>query len=126
MTWRHYLALARGLAGQRFEASQRSAVSRAYYGAFNLSRRWLEMNVTPIDNRGAHKQVWSTFQAADRATPETRKAWILIGSLGDSLHVLRNEADYDDRVELNSLGAMQAVANAERIVALLPELELAD
>jgi uncharacterized protein (UPF0332 family) len=124
--WRHYLALARGLAGQRFEASRRSAVSRAYYGAFNICRRWLETNVTPIDNRGAHGQVWSTFQVADRATPETRRAWILIGSLGDSLHVLRNEVDYDDRVELNSRSAMQAVANAERIVALLPELELAD
>ena len=104
----------------------RSAVSRAYYAAFNISRRWLEANVTPIHNRGAHGQVWRIFQAADRATPATREAWILVGSLGDSLRALRNEADYAEIVPGLGGSVLNAVRDTERILVLLPKLELAD
>jgi hypothetical protein len=126
VNWDQYLVLAQGLARHPFEASERSAISRAYYASFNVSRRWLEANVTPIDNRGAHGQVWQTFRTAEHANPASRKAWILVGRLGDALRVLRNEADYADRIELGPVGALRAVANAERILELLPELELAD
>jgi hypothetical protein len=126
VNWSAYVVLARGLAGHPFEASRRSAVSRAYYGAFNSSRRWLEANVTPIDNRTAHEQVWETFKTADRANQATRADWALIGGLGDSLRSLRNRADYDDEVaELDRL-ALGAVKTAERILELLPRLEVAD
>ena len=125
MIWGDYMILARGLAADRFEASQRSAISRAYYAAFNISRGWLEANVGPVDNRRAHQEVWRAFRIADGASPASRKAWILIGRLGQSLRVLRNEVDYDDRVDLGTEGAVRAIANAERILALLPELKLA-
>jgi hypothetical protein len=125
VNWEEYVILARGLTKHRLEAMDRSAVSRAYYGAFNLSRRWLEANVTPIDNRRAHEQVWETFKTADRASATTRRWWILVGGLGDSLRHLRNQADYDDQVEFAG-GAERAVAAAERIVRLLGELEVAD
>jgi len=126
MNWGGYLTLAEGLAANRLEASDRSAVSRAYYAAFNVSRRWLEANVTQIDNRGSHGQVWQAFKAANRATPATREAWVLVGSLGNSLRVLRNQADYDDIVP--DLGGRVTVAlrDAERILRLLPELRFAD
>lgn len=126
MNWADYLVLAKGLAGHPFEASKRSAVSRAYYGAFNGGRRWLEANVTPIDNRGAHGQVWGTFKAAEHASEATRSAWRLVGVLGDSLRALRNQADYDDGVPGLDLHAPYAVDTAERILALLGELRLAD
>ena len=42
MNWEENLILARGLAKQPFEVTERAAVGRAYYGAFNLARRWLE------------------------------------------------------------------------------------
>lgn len=126
MNWRQYVVLAKGLAKQPFEATERSAVSRAYYGAFNLSRHWLEANVTPIDNRGAHEQVWATFKTADRASEETRGKWVLLGNLGDSLHMLRNRVDYEDRVVLDQGGAQKAVGTAERILRLLDELDVAD
>ncbi|MBS1887013.1 MAG: hypothetical protein JSU06_07470 [Actinobacteria bacterium] len=99
-------------------------MSRAYYGAFNKSRRWLEANVTPIDDRRAHEQVWETFKTADLASAGTRREWLLVGGLGDSLRRLRNQADYDDQVELAG-GVERAVASAERIVRLLDRLELA-
>jgi hypothetical protein len=126
MNWREFITLARGLAGHRFEGSQRSAISRAYYGAFNLSRRWLELNVTPIDNRGAHEQVWETFRSADHANAVSQKKWKRIADLGVSLRSLRNEADYNDFVIDLGDRAPRAVDAAEEIIWLLGELELAD
>jgi uncharacterized protein (UPF0332 family) len=126
MNWREFITLARGLARHGFEASQRSAISRAYYGAFNLSRRWLEMNVTPIDNRRAHEQVWETFRGAERANAVSLRKWKRIAELGSSLRSLRNEADYGEFVVDLDHRAPRAVDAAEQIIRLLGELELAD
>jgi hypothetical protein len=126
MNWGHYIVLAKGLAGQRFEASGRSAVSRAYYGAFNVSRRWLEANVTPIDNRHAHEQVWETFKTAERAAPHSTDKWQLVGAMGDSLRVLRNRADYDDAFPGVAREAHRAIGIAELILQLLAQLEVDD
>ncbi len=125
MNWSDFVVLAEGLAAHRFEASKRSAVSRAYYGAFNSCRRWLEVNDTSIDNGRAHQQVWATFRAAERATAPTRAGWQLVGDLGDSLRSLRNRVDYDDHVPGLDLRAPKAVATAARILRLLDELEVA-
>ena len=123
MNWRANVAFARGLSKHGLEVTNRTAVNRAYYGAFNLSRRWLEMHVTPIDNRSAHQQVWQTFKTAEQASDATRTQWRLIGRLGDSLRQLRNQVDYDDRVEELESRTHHGVASAERIVRLLTELE---
>jgi hypothetical protein len=123
--WAEYVALAQDLARHPDEASRRSAVSRAYYGAFNASRRWLEANVTSIENRAVHHGVWKTFKTTDSATDATRAKWKLVGELGGALRTLRNRADYDDGVpELEHL-APEGVATAERILRLLGELEVA-
>jgi uncharacterized protein (UPF0332 family) len=124
MNWEENLILAKGLAKQPFEVAERAAISRAYYGVFNLARRWLEANVTPIDNRRAHQQIWQTFKTADRAAAESRGEWKLIGRLGDSLHQLRNQVDYDDRVEDLENRAQGALASAERIIEILAALEV--
>jgi hypothetical protein len=126
VNWRQYVVLAKGLSRQPFEGARRSAASRAYYGAFNPCRGWLEANVTPIDKRGAHEQVWMTFINAERATPETRAKWKLVGNLGDSLHLLRNQADYDDVVDDLDVRSQAAVSVAERILELLPDLKVAE
>lgn len=126
MNWRQYVILAKGLSRQPFESAKRSAASRAYYGAFNLCRRWLEANVTPIDDRGAHAQVWMTFKSAERATADTRARWRLVGHLGDSLQLLHNQVDYDDQVPELDARSEAAVAVAERILQLLPELRVAE
>ena len=123
MNWRHYLALARGLAGQRFEASQRSAVSRAYYGAFNPARRWLEANVGPVGNRATHKRVWDAFSAPALATEDTRVKWEVVGEIGELLRGLRNQADYDEEMPDLARRAPEAVVRARRILTLLDELE---
>jgi hypothetical protein len=124
--WDESIVLADGLAKLGVEASDRGAVSRAYYGAFNLARRWLETNGTPIDNRDAHQQVWGVFRAADRASDQTRDEWILVGNLGSSLRGLRNQADYVDLVPELAGRVVSAVRDAERISRLILRLGLAD
>ena len=126
MNWRDYVTLGGRLAGCGIEASDRSAVSRAYYGAFNLSRRWLEVNVAPIDNRGAHERVWKTFRNAGHANAKTRQKWERIGDLGGGLRTLRNQADYADDVPGLGREALAAVDIAVEILWLLGELELAN
>ncbi len=126
MIWPEYIFLADDLAGHGSEASKRSAISRAYYGAFNPARRWLEAHVGPINNRAAHKRVWDAFSAPDLASEDTRVKWEVVGEIGEDLRDLRNQADYaDDMLDLD-LRAPEAVIRAERILALLTELELAD
>jgi hypothetical protein len=122
--WNEYVVLADDLAAHHSEAWQRSAVSRAYYGAFNSARRWVEANVMPIDHGSAHRQVWLAFRAPVRATERTRADWIEVGELGDELRRLRNQADYLDDVPNLDRHAPEAVVTAKRILALLPDLEL--
>jgi hypothetical protein len=125
MNWADLIALARELLRQESEAAKRSAIGRAYYGAFNLARRRLEAGGISIENRGAHKKVWRTFDLADQATPETRDAWQTVGDLGKGLSGLRNQADYADEVPGLDGQAVFAVDAAERILRLLDELEVA-
>jgi uncharacterized protein (UPF0332 family) len=126
MNWIDYVGLSRTLAAQGLEASERSAVSRAYYAAFNLSRRWLEVNVEPIPNRGAHERVWKAFSNAEGADAGTRRKWERVGALGGGLRTLRNQADYADEVPDLTSEASAAIDAAEEIIWLLGELELAD
>jgi hypothetical protein len=124
--WPEYIVLADDLATHGSEAAQRSAVSRAYYGAFNPARRWLEANVGPISNRAAHKQVWDAFSASDLASEDTRDKWEVVGEIGELLRGLRNQADYDDDMPNLDRRAPEAVIRAERILVLLAELKVAD
>jgi hypothetical protein len=124
--WPDYVVLADDLAGRDSEASKRSAISRAYYGAFNPARRWVEANVGPIDNRSAHRQVWGAFKTPTFAGGGTRAKWEAVGELGEFLRRLRNRADYADDLPDLDRHAPRAVAMAERLLGLLEELEIAD
>lgn len=125
MNWFEYIVLADQLAASGSEAEQRTAVSCAYYGAFNPARRWLEANFGPIGNRGVHKRVWDAFSLPGVASEDTRFKWEAVAEHGEVLRKLRNRADYDDDVPNLGLRAPEAVAGAGRILALLSELELA-
>ncbi|HEY2055541.1 MAG TPA: hypothetical protein VGH14_16540 [Solirubrobacterales bacterium] len=126
MNWPDYVVLAEGLAGERHEAAQRSAVSRAYYGALNVCRCWLETNVAPVDRHRIHAQVWGFFDAEGHAATRTSREWRLVADLGRKLRLLRNRADYEGSFPDLGRHAAEAVRAAKQILALLPELELAD
>lgn len=125
MNWLDYVVIAERLVVERLEASKRSAVSRSYYGTLNVCRRWLETNVAPIDKHRMHTQVWGFFEAAEHASTGTSREWELVADLGRSLRALRNRADYDDSFPDLDQNAAEAVGLAKRVLALLPELELA-
>lgn len=120
--WGEYVVLAEDLSAHGAEAWQRSAISRAYYGAFNSARRWVEANIGPVDNGSAHQRVWRAFSIPAQATAGARAAAVKVGRLGDELRRLRNEADYADGMPDLDLHAPKAVATAALIIALLAEL----
>jgi hypothetical protein len=124
--WAEYVTLAERLVAEHRDASQRCAVSCAYYGAFNVCRRWLEANDTAIDRHRAHGQVWGCFETAGLASTQTGDGSKLVADLGNSLRRRRNRADYDDSFPDLDQQAVKAVRTARQILALLPELELAD
>jgi hypothetical protein len=121
--WAGYVTLAANLVDYEFESARRSAISRAYYGAFNSARRWLEANDVTIPDHRSHQEVWRTFRLAERAAPGTKEKWQAVGELGGQLRPLRNQADYVDVVPGLDRLAVRAVDSAERILALLDELE---
>jgi hypothetical protein len=125
VNWLDYVVIAERLVVERFEASKRSAVSRCYYGTLNVCRGWLESNGAPIDRHRMHAQVWGFFETAEGASTRTDREWKLVADLGRSLRALRNRADYDDSFRDLDQNAAEAIALAKRILALLPELELA-
>jgi hypothetical protein len=126
VNWPDYVVLAEKLVAERFEASKRSAVSRAYYGTLNACRSWLESNGAPINKHRVHAEVWGIFATGGYASTQANNGWKLIADLGSELRGLRNQADYDDRFPGLDQHAAEAVGVAKQILALLPELELAD
>ena len=89
MTGDDFLILAGKLATNSDEASLRSAVSRAYYGAFHLAIQFLDDIERPVpQNANAHVYVARQLQRSGQ--PDAYRA----GSLLGDLHTERIKADY--------------------------------
>lgn len=89
--WADYLTLAERLASSSDEASQRSAISRAYYAAFHAAARYVartkpEVEI-PRDGR-KHQVVWTALKDGTRQE-RGAKAW------GIKLRGKRTQADYE-------------------------------
>ena len=92
--WTRFLELARDLvkpgAG---EAHLRSGISRAYYAAFNVARKFLmvrgELRSERRNRPGTHQIVWLKFKEGPSKQRRT------IGNRGSGLHLTRCRADYD-------------------------------
>jgi hypothetical protein len=114
--WAQYLELAKWLLDHRaephVEASPRTAVSRAYYAAFCLSRNYARdrRGFIPTDETGDHSALRRHFSGS-------RLRWVALTL--DGLRQWRNACDYrDDATDLPSVAA-QAVARATRIADAL-------
>jgi hypothetical protein len=80
MTGDDFIHLAGKLATSADEAALRSAVSRAYYGAFHLAQQFLEDIERPIPrNAQAHVQAARTLQ--NSAHRDAYRAGSLLGDL---------------------------------------------
>lgn len=90
--WVHFFDLARSLAAEPNEASQRSAISRAYYAAFHTARRYVRAKLPEVRLNKAgedHFHVWDSLKKSARR--EERAA----GIKGKALYDARKRADYD-------------------------------
>lgn len=87
--WRGYLNLAVRLGESADEASQRSAISRAYYAAFHCACGYVErvFSVRLTENGKAHKLVW--LKLSEGSDDEQ-----LAGNKGANLRESRRVADY--------------------------------
>lgn len=120
--WTDYLTLARRLARERDEASQRSAISRAYYASYCTARNWLLSRgfVFP-DHSQPHFHVWDEFQSQRQAhvwsslTSPAHASAREVGRAGRRFRVKRNSADYDNTLPGLTQEVTVALARAEDI-----------
>lgn len=120
--WAEYLQLAQNLVGQEVtasdEAKQRSAISRAYYAAYNEARRFARQQGFQDAQQGNHRAL------IDYYLQESRREWRNIGLNLQRLRDLRNTADYApgfQNVAFQSLAACKLAASLLEQIRTLRE-----
>lgn len=109
--WREYLQLARRLAeGAADEAAKRAAISRAYYAAYNMTRRYLLIRAR---GEGSHRIVW---EAAEKHQRDDVK---LAGKKGKRLKERREDADYEPSMDALDYRLSESLLLAQQILDLL-------
>ena len=109
---REFLDVADSLLESHTEAHWRSAVSRAYYAAFHVARRFLSQHgLTVSMTANAHREVRDMLKLS--GIPFVRK----LGMKLDGLRTRRNEADYAVDEKLTPETSRKAVARARRIMS---------
>lgn len=116
--WVEYLTLAQRLATENGEASQRSAISRAYYAIYHAARSSLEEteNFQFSHNNPAHKQVWDAYRRKGR----THTA---VGLNGDRLRLNRTQADYESEIEHLSILVDDSLDKANKVLRYLEQIK---
>lgn len=115
--WEDFLALSDRLAvAPDDEASQRTAIGRAYYAAYHTAAAFVRARGMLLGAH-THRRVWSAF-AAD-ADPD-RGA---VGAIGDVLRQRRQDADYRNPFPGDvAKDARDAIGEARAIIDLLGRL----
>jgi uncharacterized protein (UPF0332 family) len=117
MTGRDFLPTARRLAGGRDEGDWRSAVSRAYFAAFHVTRDLLiALRFRPPQADCAHEYVYRRLNNCG-LKPVVDAATVLT-----ELRRRRNRADYDMHRANSASDAADAVIDAEFIIQTLDAL----
>lgn len=114
-SWHEYITLAEKLNnGNPSQAEMRTATSRAYYGAFCLSRNKKGLST---DRRGdIHRFVIDLYKRSGDSTEFS------IGNYLDGLRRKRNEADYDGSYKPTWQETQRHIKDAKNIVRLLDSL----
>jgi uncharacterized protein (UPF0332 family) len=118
--WLHYTEIAHRLAESPFidyqEACYRSAISRAYYGAFCLCRdRAALKNYIPASETDlpTHKKVIQTYKGSPHKKEKN------LGRTLDELRRLRNRADYEGEKEIKTNDVKRAILMMSEIIKAL-------
>ena len=111
--WNEYLQLATTLSANQDEASQRTAISRAYYAVFHAAA----LQATPNGySEHSHGRLWKMY-AVDADVNARR-----ISALGNQMKRAREEADYVSATPRVSDIMTQQLANANTFVSLLTQV----
>ena len=84
--------LAKELSHRGAEAATRSAISRAYYAAYQVARRHEGSKNAVATKSGSHAAVWRELRESGN------RDWRKAGNQGRDILEYRREADYDDIV----------------------------
>lgn len=115
--WEHLLTLAERLLPEvDDEASQRTAINRAYYAAYHVAATYARTTGL-LRARHTHARVWAAL--ADDPNPMRAD----VGQRGDALRRTRVEADYRSTFP-GSVGerAQESVADARIVIEALRQL----
>lgn len=97
--WADFYSLALELSTRQDAASQRCAISRAYYAAFHAACTYLQdVHQLSLPRHEKHAFVWKWFDPRER-TPGRTVLERKIGKNGARLHQLRCDADYELKFE---------------------------
>ena len=111
---RQYFTLARELASHPDnEAAMRSAISRAYYAAYNTAARHKGTRGVAATREGSHRGVWEELRRSGNID------WRRAGNKGRDFLELRRAADYEDEVSNLRNGMYGALNTADEILRLL-------
>jgi uncharacterized protein (UPF0332 family) len=111
--WNTYIDLAKTLNAMRDESAQRSAVSRAYYGAFHAASITLRTNgvlTFPQDARKSHAKIWNVYKKSQ--STNCRRVGVKCGRFMD----LRHDADYDATVSFHAADVGIIINDVENAV----------
>lgn len=115
--WNEYIVLAEKLIQQEpSEAELRSAISRAYYGAFINCRNKTHFSGTRTPD--VHQKVIEHFRREDATGIE-----LTIANSLASLRKKRNDSDYDGYYSTNKIEVSNHINTAKSIVKFLRQLE---
>jgi len=115
--WAEYLELAERLCKSNDEASQRSAISRAYYSAFHAANnRALANNYRRSEDGTTHQSLWSYYER--NPNEECQR----IAIIGKRLLEKRVRADYRDTYARIGEELAEVLINARRCATMIAAL----
>jgi uncharacterized protein (UPF0332 family) len=112
--WIQYLVLARELGARGDESALRSAVSRAYYAAYNAAEAYCSKNNIQIFKvKKSHEDLWNAFLRDGSVILRT------VHDKGDRLRRKRTQADYYSEVSGLASMAEQSLEESHDILRSL-------
>ncbi len=121
--WRSYIGFAEEMCVRVDEPALRSSISRAYYGAFCLSRNYL-INKSKIPTQRPHDAPGKIHQLVIEYFDQSDDSdECMAGQLLGELRKKRNIADYEGNsvIERDAVGKL--VAKAREVISIIDELD---
>ncbi len=122
MDWKDFHDQAIRLSISPIESDQRSAISRAYYALYNLSKErfLLYDGIIGHQDQGSHSSLWNSIRG------DNDENWRFVGLMGSRLKIHRVSADYYKafRGNLNTVTGQairQSQACIQRLNDFFPE-----